>query len=160
MIIIIIIQLQFICVCQSLSCVRLFVTSWTIAHQVPLFMEFFRQEFWRELPFPSPGDLPNLGIKPRSPIVQADSLLCEPPGKPLFITCYYALGTVMNSVWCTLFPLILTGNFSGNLYYVLSFTFKDMETEAQYVDIFHSVIWIQAGIQTQPISVPKILNNV
>ena len=59
-----------------------------------------------------------------------------------------------------MFPLILTGNFSDNLSYVLSCTFKDVETEAEYLDIFHTAIRIQAGIQTQPISVPKILNNV
>jgi len=47
-----------------------------------LFMEFSRQEYWSELPFPSPGDLPNKEIEPRSPALQADSLLSEPPGKP------------------------------------------------------------------------------
>ena len=45
-------------------------------------MEFSRQEYWSGYPFPSPGDLPNLGIEPRSPTLQADSLLAEPPGKP------------------------------------------------------------------------------
>ena len=43
------------------------VTPWTVAHQTPLSMAFFRQEYWSGLPFPSPGDLPNPGIKPRSP---------------------------------------------------------------------------------------------
>ena len=43
---------------QSLSHVRLFVTLWTVAHQAPLSMGFFRQEYWSGLPFPSPGDLP------------------------------------------------------------------------------------------------------
>ena len=47
----------------------------------PLSMEFSRQEYRGELPFPSPGDLPNPGIKPRSPALQADSLPSEPPGK-------------------------------------------------------------------------------
>ena len=51
---------------QSLSCVRLFVTPWTVAHQAPLFMEFSRQEYWSGLPFPSPGDLPYPEIKPCS----------------------------------------------------------------------------------------------
>ena len=50
--------------------------------QAPLSMGFSRQEYWSGLPFPSPGDLPNLGIKPRSPALQADSLLSEPPVKP------------------------------------------------------------------------------
>ena len=45
-------------------------------------MEFSRQEYWSGLPFPSPGDLPNPGIEPRSPSLQADTLLSEPPGKP------------------------------------------------------------------------------
>ena len=48
----------------SLSCVQLFVTPWTIACQVPLSMEFSRQEYWSELPCPTPGDLPDPGIKP------------------------------------------------------------------------------------------------
>ena len=45
-------------------------------------MGFFRQEYWSGLPFPSPGDLPDPGIKPRFPTFQADSLPSEPPGKP------------------------------------------------------------------------------
>ena len=44
-------------------------------------MGFSRQEYWSGLPFPSPGDFPNPGIEPRSPTLQADSLLSEPPGK-------------------------------------------------------------------------------
>ena len=55
---------------------------WTVACQAPLSMKFSRQEYWRELPFPSPGDLPNPGIELRSPALQADSLPFEPPGKP------------------------------------------------------------------------------
>ena len=54
----------------------------TVLHQTPLSMGFSRQEYWSELPFPSPGDLPNLGIKPESPALQADALSSEPPGKP------------------------------------------------------------------------------
>ena len=51
---------------QSLSHVLLFVTPWTVAHQALLPMGFPRQEYWSELPFPSPGDLPDPGIKPES----------------------------------------------------------------------------------------------
>ena len=65
---------------KSLSHVWLFATPWTAAHQAPLSLEFSRQEYWRGLPFPSPGDIPDSGIEPRSPILQADSLLSEPPG--------------------------------------------------------------------------------
>ena len=62
---------------KSLGHVRLFVTQWTIQS-----MEFSRWEYWSGQPFPSPGDLPNPGIEPRSPTLQADSLLAEPQGKP------------------------------------------------------------------------------
>ena len=67
---------------KSLSRVQLFVTPWTVAYQAPQSMEFSQQEYWNGLPFPSPGDLPNPGIEPRSPALQADALLFEPPGKP------------------------------------------------------------------------------
>ena len=66
----------------SRSVVSNAVTSWTVAHQAPLFMGFSRQEYWSGLPFPSPGDLPDPGIEPGSPSLQTDSLLSEPPGKP------------------------------------------------------------------------------
>ena len=66
---------------KSLSHVRLLVAPWTVAHQAPLSMGFSRQEYWSGLPFPSPGDLPNPGIEPRSPVLQADALTSEPPGK-------------------------------------------------------------------------------
>ena len=52
---------------KSLSCVRLFVTPWTVAYYAPLSMGFCRQEYWSVLPFPSPEDLPDPGIEPRSP---------------------------------------------------------------------------------------------
>ena len=54
-----------------------------VACQAPLSMEFSRREYWHGLPFPSPGDLPDSGIKPRSLALQADSLPSEPPGKPI-----------------------------------------------------------------------------
>ena len=56
-----------------LSCIC-FVTPWTVAHQAPLSMGFPRQEYWSGLPFPIPGDLLDPGIKPASPVLQADSL--------------------------------------------------------------------------------------
>ena len=57
----------------------------TITHQTPLSMGFFRQEYWSGLPFPSPGNLPDPGIKSWSPELQAGSLLSEPPGKPSYL---------------------------------------------------------------------------
>ena len=56
-------------------------TPWTVAYQAPLSMGFSRQEYWSELPFPSPGDLPDPRIKPRSPALQTDALPSKPPGK-------------------------------------------------------------------------------
>ena len=67
---------------KSLSHVQLFATLWTVAHQALLSMGFSRQEYWSGLPFPSPGDLPDAGIKPRSSALRAASLPSEPPGKP------------------------------------------------------------------------------
>ena len=58
-----------------------FATPWTAAHQAPLSIRFSRQGYWNGLPFPSPGDLPNPGIEPRSPALQADSLPTELRGK-------------------------------------------------------------------------------
>ena len=66
----------------SLRCVQLFVTPWTVAYQAPPSMGFSRQEYWSGLPFPSPRDLPDPGIEPKSPAFQADALTSEPPGKP------------------------------------------------------------------------------
>ena len=62
---------------KSLSHFLLFVTLWTVALQPPSSMSLSRQEYWSELPFSSPGDLPDLGIELRSPALQADSLLSE-----------------------------------------------------------------------------------
>ena len=58
-----------------------FATPLTVAYQAAPSMQFSRQEYWSGLPFPSPGDLPNPGIEPGSPELQADALLSEPPAK-------------------------------------------------------------------------------
>ena len=62
---------------KSLSRVQLFATPWTVAQQAPSSMEFSKQEYWSGLPFPSPEDLPDPGIKPGSPTLQADCLPAE-----------------------------------------------------------------------------------
>ena len=67
---------------KSLSRVQLFVTPRTVAYQAFLSMGFSRKEYWSGLPSPSLGDLPNPGIEPGSPTLQADALPSEPPGKP------------------------------------------------------------------------------
>ena len=68
---------------KSLSHVWLFVTAWTVAYQASPSMGFSRQKYWSELPFPSPGDLPDPGIKPWSLVLQADTWPSEPQGKPM-----------------------------------------------------------------------------
>ena len=71
------------CVCvKSLSHVQLFETPWTVAHQTPQSMSFPRQEYSSSLPFPSPGDLPDPGIKLMSPELAGGFFTTEPPGNP------------------------------------------------------------------------------
>ena len=70
---------------KSLSRVRLFATPRTVAHQASPSMGFSRQEYWSGLPFPAPRDLPNPGIEPGSPALEADTSTSEPPGKPTSI---------------------------------------------------------------------------
>ena len=67
---------------KLLSRVPLFMTPWTVAYHAPPSMGFSRQEYWGGLPFPSLKDLPDPGIEPRSPALQAAALPFEPPGKP------------------------------------------------------------------------------
>ena len=71
--------------CQSVGHAQLFGTSWTVADQALLFMEFCRHEYWSGWPFPSPRGLPDPGIESRSPTLQADSLLSKPSGKPFSV---------------------------------------------------------------------------
>ena len=76
---------------KALSRVQLFATPWTVAHQAPPSMGFSRQEYWSGLPFPSPGDLPDPRIEPRSLALQEDSLTSEPPGVSAIQQCKSAV---------------------------------------------------------------------
>ena len=77
------------CCCCLVTQSPTLVTPWTVACQASLSTGFSRQEYWSGVPFPSPGDLPHPGIKPRSPALQADSLTTEIWGKPsLHIIAY------------------------------------------------------------------------
>ena len=84
-----------VCACvraQSLSCVQLFATPWTIASQAPLSMEFSKQECCSGLPFPPPGDLPNPGIElasPTSPALAGGFFSTMPPGEPHVLLIKY-----------------------------------------------------------------------
>ena len=87
-----------IVVVQSLSPVPFFATPWTVAHQAALSVGFPRQEYWSGLPFLSPRDLPNPGIEPRSPALQAGALPSQPLGKP------QRSGEKNTLIWC--FPFV------------------------------------------------------
>ena len=73
------IWISLVCACMlsHLSCIRLCKTLWTVACQTPLSMGFSRQEYWKGLPVPSPGDVPNSGVQSRSPALKANSLPTE-----------------------------------------------------------------------------------
>ena len=98
-------QMPFKVKVKSLSRVWFFATPWTVDYQAPPSRGFSRQECWSGLPFPSPdllllsGDLPDPGIKPRSPALQAYTLPSEPPGKPpsLSRSCPFPLPSVSGS---------------------------------------------------------------
>ena len=90
-----------VCVCELLNRVQLLLTPWTGARQVPLSMGFFRQAYWSRLPCLPPGDLPNSETEPTSPALQADSLLTEPPGKPMCIqVCILLFSCQVMSDFC------------------------------------------------------------
>ena len=99
-----------------LSPVRLFATPWTIAHQAPLSMGYSRQECWSGLPCPPPGGLPNSGIQPGTPALQADSLPCEPLGNCLQCRTPGLDPRVRKVSWRREWlptPVILPGEFHG-----------------------------------------------
>ena len=96
---------------KPLSRVWLFATPWTVAYQAPLSMGFSRQECWSGLPFPSSGDLPNPGIKPGSPALQADTLPSEPPGKPqIFLKYLFIPKYLLIWIFLHFFGLVLKRN--------------------------------------------------
>ena len=97
------------------------MTTWTVACQAPLSMEFSREEYWSGLPFPSPGDLPNPGIEPRSPALQADSLPSEPSEKLAFVEDSGNISSrIFFSTW-TIFEIFIEFVTILFLFYVLFF---------------------------------------
>ena len=81
---------------MSLNCVQLFETPWTVIFQALLSMGFHRQEYWSGLPFPSPGDLPNPGIKPISPALTGRFFTTEPQEKPKLYIKYVPFCVYLN----------------------------------------------------------------
>jgi len=90
--------LMLLCRCSVAS--NSFVTPWSVVHQTPLSRGFPKQEYWDELPFPSPGNLPKPGIEPVSPALQVDSLpLCRLGSPKLFVVVVRVLSHVGDSLW-------------------------------------------------------------
>ena len=136
---------------KSLSRVRLFAAQWTVAYQAPLSMGFSKEEFWSGLPFPSPGDLPDPGIEPGSPALQADALPSKPPGKSLRNVQFPNPETINSSLTPNVFGYVNTYDIRdpGDLkmqttqhrvYVTLVFIIKDkMHTEYQQLHQQHLV---------------------
>ena len=95
-----------------LSHVQLFATPWTVAHQAPLSVGVHRQEYCSEQSFPSSVDLPDPGIEPSFPTLQADSLLSEPPGKPQIFQSWKKPERIFSTMIQFFFNFILFLNFT------------------------------------------------
>ena len=122
----------------ALSRVQVFATPWTVARQAPSSMEFYRQESWSGLPFPPPGDLPDPGIEPMSPVspaLQEDSLPVELCGKPFHTILKTFLISVLQVVFTsdlffhtTSFPIISRITNKGELTFTYIFNIRSRKT--------------------------------
>ena len=115
------------CNCCWLSCVRLCAVLWTLAFQAPLSMGFSRQEYWSGLPCLPPGDLPDLGIEPGSPALQADSLLLSHQGSPYF---EYLLSKVMGLLS---YKGLFTHSTASRRIMVFPLSLKEWSRQMEYV---------------------------
>ena len=107
--------------------------------QAPLSMGFSRQEYWSGQPFPSPVDLPDPGIEPRSPLLQVDSLPSEPPGKPKIRFRRHQTGFLLK---LTTFKPLPLENISHNPYIVILFggNAKDYDPGRQYLSSSEKIV--------------------
>ena len=131
---------------RSLSHVQLFATLWTVAHQSPPSMGFSRQEYRSWLPFPSPGDLPDSGIEPRSPALQADALTSKPPGKPK-VKWSYSVVTLCDPMDCSLPGSSVHGIFQAIVLEWIAISFSRASsrprdrTQVSHIVDRHFTIW-------------------
>ena len=125
---------------QSLSCVWLFAAPWllSVALQDPLSMEFSKQEYWSGLPFPSPRDLSDPGIKPRSLALQADSLPSEPSGSPVVVWI------ILLSIVTVRFIYILTCINISFLFIVECILLLRLHSHALFIHLLMD-IWVVLG---------------
>ena len=117
---------------KLLSHIQLFVTPWTVDKQVPLSMEFSRPEYWSGQPFPSPGNLPNPGIKPRTTALQSDSLPSEPPVEVYFL---FNPSPLPPEHWGILFYVLEYPEWKKGYHFIVSVHFIDYD--AQF--LIHSI---------------------
>ena len=124
---------------NSLSRVLLFLTTWTVAYQDPWSMGFSRHEYWNGLPFTFPADLPDVGIEPGSPALQADVLLTEVPGKTLGVSHF--LEEISNlshpTVFMYFFALVTEEGFLVSPCYSLELSIQ-MAVSFLFSSAFHS----------------------
>jgi len=140
-----------------LSCVWLFVNPWTVAHQTPLFMEFFKQEHWKGLPFPPPGDPPDPGIKLVSPALAGRFFTTEPPGKPgeLFVVVIQSLSQVQ------LFMTSWTAEWQASLSFTISQNLlKFMSIESVMPNNSSSIVPFSSCLQSFPASGFCLMNQL
>ena len=159
---------------QPRICIWLFATPWTAQA-----MEFSRPEYWSGQPFPSPGDLPNPGIEPRSPTLQADSLPAEPPRmrkgripwyRPAsLVFCVYAwpIAEILNlklflSVWICMFIYMIQKNLHLSFVWLCNvFLFLNCITKLDYKSLYKSSILITLEVNKCLCkwNIPKIPRN-
>ena len=125
---------------KSLSCVRLFVTPWTVAYQAPLFMGFSRQQYWSGLPFPSPKDLP---FEPRdrtrvSRIID-NTLPSEPPGKSIKNEVAQSCPTLCDPMDCSLPGSSVHGIFQAIVVEWIAISFSKGSPESTYGETMGTV---------------------
>ena len=122
----------------SLSVMSNFLQSfWTVACQAPLSMGFFRWEYWSELPFPSPGDLPDPGIEPRSPALQAHDLPTELWGQPLGSMDILTILISSNPWTWNLFHLFMSSSVLSSMCY----SFQCTDLSSPWLILFLSILF-------------------
>ena len=124
------------------------MTPWTVAHQAPQSIGFSRQEYWSGLPFPSPGDLPDPGIEPGSPALEADSLTSEPltymfeQHFSLYLTCLLQIQFLSElQLWYFFFQYrSMKGKFRFHPVFISNFLLNAIKLGIEFYDIYFPLV--------------------